>query len=96
MNTAASKNQLILGEDDIGRVFSMMSFNTSCSGLRFAYICFRRCFFSSGAFIRFTSPRLLPPYLALQLQNVALLEPCWQLISSTATPASDTFKMLTI
>src|SRR6185503_8674812 len=47
--------------------FSMMSFSTSCSRLRFAYICFRRRFSSSSSFIRFTSLILIPPYLAFHL-----------------------------
>src|SRR5215207_11766016 len=47
--------------------FSMISFSTSCSRLRFAYICFRRRFSSSNSFIRFTSLMLIPPYLAFHL-----------------------------
>src|SRR5512141_287072 len=47
--------------------FSMMSFSTSCSRLRFAYICFNRRFSSSNSFIRFTSLTLIPPYFAFHL-----------------------------
>src|SRR6186997_775566 len=47
--------------------FSIISFSTSCSKLRFAYICFRRRFSSSNSFIRFTSLILIPPYLAFHL-----------------------------
>src|SRR5215208_4000906 len=47
--------------------FSIISFRTSCSRLRFAYICFRRRFSSSSSFIRFTSLMLIPPYLAFHL-----------------------------
>src|SRR5215211_5991011 len=47
--------------------FSIISFSTSCSRLRFAYICFKRRFSSSSSFIRFTSLMLIPPYLAFHL-----------------------------
>src|SRR5512133_544031 len=47
--------------------FSMISFSTSCSRLRFAYISFKRRFSSSNSFIRFTSLTLIPPYLAFHL-----------------------------
>src|SRR5690349_10166529 len=47
--------------------FSIISFNTSCSRLRFAYICFNRRFSSSNSFIRFTSLTLIPPYFAFHL-----------------------------
>src|SRR6266498_3111702 len=47
--------------------FSMISFSTSCSRLRFAYICFKRRFSSSNSFIRFTSLMLIPPYFAFHL-----------------------------
>src|SRR5690349_4689732 len=47
--------------------FSMISFSTSCSRLRFAYICFKRRFSSSNSFMRFTSLILIPPYLAFHL-----------------------------
>src|SRR6266498_3901191 len=47
--------------------FSMISFSTSCSRLKFAYICFNRRFSSSSSFIRFTSLMLIPPYFAFHL-----------------------------
>src|SRR5215216_5227737 len=47
--------------------FSIISFSTSCSKLRFAYICFKRRFSSSSSFIRFTSLTLIPPYFAFHL-----------------------------
>src|SRR6185503_7839911 len=47
--------------------FSIISFSTSCSRLKFAYICFRRRFSSSSSFILFTSLMLIPPYLAFHL-----------------------------
>src|SRR5215207_4694502 len=47
--------------------FSIMSLSTSCSRLRFAYICFKRRFSSSNSFILFTSLMLIPPYLAFHL-----------------------------
>ena len=66
------------------------------SSARSAYIRFSLAFSASSSRNRVMSETLDPPYLLRHLKKVVRLMPCVRTRSLTATPASASFRMLTI